>query len=175
MDANTKPFSERQVWERLLAERSAMRVRVKTSEPRPKARRSTAPALRYARNNRDKINARRRERYATDPQYRILACLRARLTTAFRRGRATKRWNTMQLTGCTLEHLIEHLSAKFTEGMTLDNYGEWEIDHIKPCVSFDLEDAEQVRACFHYTNLQPLWSLDNAAKRTTDLNLIRAE
>jgi hypothetical protein len=33
-------------------------------------------------------------------------------------------------------------------------------------VSFDLTDIEQQRLCFHFTNLQPLWKLDNLRKGT---------
>jgi hypothetical protein len=75
-----------------------------------------------------------------------------------------KHGNTMELTGCTTEELIKHLSSKFTEGMTLDNYGYWHIDHIKPCDSFNLEDPEEQLKCFHWTNLQPLWAIDNLRK-----------
>ena len=49
--------------------------------------------------------------------------------------------------------------------MTKENYGEWHVDHIKPCASFDLTDPEQQAICFHYTNLQPLWAVDNIKKR----------
>lgn len=42
--------------------------------------------------------------------------------------------------------------------------GEWHIDHIKPCASFDLTDPEEQKECFHYTNLQPLWAKDNLNK-----------
>jgi len=46
-----------------------------------------------------------------------------------------------------------------------DNYGSgWHIDHIRPCSSFDLSDEEQQRACFHHSNLQPLWVKDNLEK-----------
>ena len=49
--------------------------------------------------------------------------------------------------------------------MTWDNHGQWHIDHIKPCAKFDLTDKDQQKACFHYTNLQPLWKEDNLSKR----------
>lgn len=50
--------------------------------------------------------------------------------------------------------------------MTWANYGKsgWHIDHIKPCASFDLSDPDQQKACFHYSNLQPLWAFDNLSK-----------
>jgi len=75
-----------------------------------------------------------------------------------------KTGKTLELTGCSKEELITHLQSKFTEGMTWDNYGEWHIDHILPCVSFNLEDPEEQKKCFHWTNLQPLWAIDNIRK-----------
>lgn len=48
--------------------------------------------------------------------------------------------------------------------MSWDNYGERHVDHIKPCAKFDLSKPDEQRACFHYTNLQPLWAKDNIAK-----------
>ena len=57
-----------------------------------------------------------------------------------------------------------YLEGKFTEGMTWENHGKWHIDHIKPCCSFNLEDEEEQKKCFHYTNLQPLWATDNLVK-----------
>ena len=60
-----------------------------------------------------------------------------------------------------------HLKENFTEGMTVENYGLWHIDHIKPCALFDLTDPKQQEECFHYTNLQPLWAIDNIRKGKT--------
>jgi len=51
--------------------------------------------------------------------------------------------------------------------MTWDNYGEWHIDHIKP-IQFKENGVaptmEEVIKRLHYTNLQPLWALDNITK-----------
>ena len=65
---------------------------------------------------------------------------------------------------CSTDELNKHLESLFQQGMSWDNYGEWHIDHIRPCASFDLTDFEQQKQCFHYSNLQPLWAADNFAK-----------
>ena len=57
-----------------------------------------------------------------------------------------------------------HIQNKFTEGMLWDNYGLWHIDHIRPCSKFDLSKPKEQRKCFHYSNLQPLWAIDNIRK-----------
>lgn len=52
--------------------------------------------------------------------------------------------------------------------MTWDNHGvgagHWNLDHIFPCAMFDLTQKCEQQKCFHYTNLQPLWSKDNLEK-----------
>jgi hypothetical protein len=112
----------------------------------------------------EQINATRRKylqnRRDNDPQYRAMMALHCRLYIAAKQ----KTGKTMELTGCTRDELMGHLASKFTEGMTWQNYGEWHIDHIRPCASFDLTCAEQQRECFHWSNLQPLWAADNLKK-----------
>jgi hypothetical protein len=98
------------------------------------------------------------------PHYRIRMTLTSRITMAVKSAKTNKCYKTMELLGCTIDHVRQHLEAQFTEGMTWDNHGEWHIDHIRPCASFDLTDAEQQLECFNYTNLQPLWAKDNLAK-----------
>ena len=53
--------------------------------------------------------------------------------------------------------------------MTWENHGrgkgKWHIDHIKPCDAFDMNNVNEQKICFHYTNLQPLWQEDNVAKK----------
>lgn len=90
--------------------------------------------------------------------------LSARINHAVKAQATKKCFVTDVLVGCAVPELLDHLSSKFAEGMTLDNYGDWHIDHMRPCASFDLTDPEQQKECFHYTNLQPLWAKDNLSK-----------
>jgi hypothetical protein len=66
--------------------------------------------------------------------------------------------------GCTLAFLQEYLEERFSEEMTWDNYGEWEIDHIFPLSKLDLTNPQDFAKACHYSNLQPLWSEDNLKK-----------
>jgi len=101
-------------------------------------------------------------RRKTDPHFKLKQNLSHRVYKAL--NGITKSKRTMELVGCTIEKLWKHLEKKFTKGMTRENHGKWHIDHIKPCALFDLTDTEQQTVCFHYTNLQPLWAIDNIKK-----------
>lgn len=96
--------------------------------------------------------------------------LRARIYNAIKRqskdkGRSDRKaMPTMQLVGCTTAQLRAHLESMFQSGMGWHNQGQWHIDHIIPCASFDLSQPDQQAKCFHWTNLQPLWAKDNLAK-----------
>jgi hypothetical protein len=89
-----------------------------------------------------------------DPNFKILSNSRIRIYYALKSN--TKKSSTKELLGCTVEELWSYLEKQFKPGMTKENYGEWHVDHIKPCASFDLSKEENQKKCFHYTNLQPL-------------------
>ncbi len=109
-----------------------------------------------------------RERFENNIMYRIRSLLANRLGHALRKRKAQKIDTTLDLLGCSISFLIEHLEKQFTDGMTWDNHGKWHIDHIRPCASFDLLDEDQQRICFHFSNLQPLWASDNFSKSDRD-------
>jgi hypothetical protein len=71
---------------------------------------------------------------------------------------------TLKMLGCDMITLKKYLELKFKKGMSWDNYGEWHIDHIKPCALFDFSNITEIEKCFHYTNLQPLWASENCSK-----------
>jgi len=92
---------------------------------------------------------------------RISQNMRARIWYALRGGKTER---TAKLVGCSMAELKRTIEKLFKPGMTWDNYGKWHIDHIRPCSSFDLSKPEEQAACFHYTNLQPLWAYENLSK-----------
>jgi len=109
-----------------------------------------------------------RNRYMNDPHFRMAILLRGRLRKALKRIRygvaARKYAHTLDLLGCSMEFFMKYIEAQFKPGMTWERYGEWHVDHIRPCASFDLTDPAQQKVCFGYKNLQPLWAVDNLKK-----------
>lgn len=99
----------------------------------------------------------------TNPQYHIKSTICASLSHYLRKCKHEK---TVWYLGCTIKELKIHLENLFQEGMTWENYGMfgWHIDHIKPVSLFDLTDQQQLKDCWNYKNLQPLWAIDNLKK-----------
>lgn len=116
----------------------------------------------YRQRNKKRIRAFQSEWNKKSIKHKIVRNLRRRVHHALKGE--TKSESTLSLLGCSINYLKEYLESKFQQGMTWDNYGEWHIDHIKPCSAFDLSDPVQQKECFAYTNLQPLWAIDNLKK-----------
>ena len=110
------------------------------------------------------INLRRREGRKLSAVATIKNRLRSRLATALRKSDVCKTNKTFELIGCTPQFLKDHLESQFKPGMSWAQRNLWHIDHRIPCARFDLTDPKQQRACFHYTNLQPLWAMENIKK-----------
>lgn len=96
--------------------------------------------------------------------YRIASRLRHRLYMALKAQKTSKTYSAMKLLGCDIGIFKLYIISKFEPDMSWNNYGQWHIDHIIPCASFNLENLEEQKQCFHYTNLQPLWAFDNLTK-----------
>jgi len=100
-----------------------------------------------------------------NPIFRMISALRGHVNkNLLRQGRSS----SMDLVGIDIEGLRAYLQSLFLPGMSWENYGKWHLDHIIPIKHFkdnyDLSDPEVQRRCFHYTNLQPLWAIDNMSK-----------
>lgn len=176
------------------AERLRDPERVRANEKRTRVKNQAAVRERIRRwqqGNPERLKGYReslRERMRLDPQYAnhkrevhrqwkqaqrdqrsnhaISTGLRCRVNNALRAQGAGKSESLIRLLGCSIPELRRHLETGFLPGMTWENWGRegWHIDHIIPCASFDLSDPKQQAACFHYTNLQPLWAAENIGK-----------
>jgi hypothetical protein len=105
-------------------------------------------------------------KYATEEEKKIAARLRSRLTHAVRGD--FKAGSAVRDLGCSVAELKVRLENMWWPGMSWANYGhgddKWNIDHIRPLWSFNLTKREDVLVACHYSNLQPLWHVDNMAK-----------
>ncbi len=106
----------------------------------------------YSKDNKEKRQQYNRE-YLKD---NTAAKLRCWIHNNVKRCNGTdKTW--LNSVGCTKEEFKAHIESQFVEGMSWDNWTKdgWHIDHIIPLSRGGTN---------HYTNLQPLWAIDNLSK-----------
>jgi len=113
-------------------------------------------------------NKSRNIKYAEDTLFCLQTTYRNRVRCFIRTGgcvRISSKEKYLKLLGCSYETLIQWLESNFVEGMTWDNYGEvWQIDHTTPCAVFDFTIEENIKACFNWSNLYPLFGKENREK-----------
>ena len=112
--------------------------------------------------NKQKRNARNKERRQTDPSFRISESLKIRIIEVLREHKMD---STSKHIGCTKEELMNWLESQFDENMSWDNYASyWQVDHMIRIKFFDITDREQQLICFNWTNLRPLEKRKNISK-----------
>ena len=117
----------------------------------------------YYSNNKEVFQKNYKKYLKTNPQFKITHNTRVRINCALKNN--FKSSTTELLLGCSLPFYKTYLENKFDNNMSWDNYGSyWDIDHIIPCINFDLSDELEQRKCFHYLNTQPLSKLENQRK-----------
>ncbi len=117
----------------------------------------------YMRANKARWAANAYLRRRVDEDYRLRQLLSSKLNRAIHRSQRGGAF--IKDLGCSIEFLKAYIEAKFAAGMSWENWGViWQIDHIRPCRSFDLTDGAQYLQACHYTNLQPLTLAAHKAK-----------
>lgn len=115
-----------------------------------------------------------KDKYNSDPTFRLLWNLRIRIRLALKSKGLNKDKKTNDIIGCSSLYLREYIESKFESWMNWDNYGKyngeenfgWDIDHIIPISS--AKCLGDIYNLSHYTNLQPLCSFQNRCiKRNT--------
>ena len=102
---------------------------------------------------------RRRER---DPLFKLKMNISNLIRNSFKRRLASKNSKTTEILGCTIEEFRSYIENQFKQGMSWQNYGQWELDHIVPhSYALTEEDALKLN---HHTNFQPLWREENEKK-----------
>jgi len=124
----------------------------------------------YRQDNKINIANYFKKRIDNDPIFKFKQNVRSLILKSFKRGRRNfkKTDKTEIILGCSIEEFINYICLKFDKGMTLENHGEWHIDHIIPLAS--AKTKEDVIKLNNYINLQPLWAKDNLRKGSKILN-----
>jgi hypothetical protein len=115
-------------------------------------------------NNRDHLRQYKKRRMQQNPELVLISRIRCRTRCALKTARARKSAKTLHLVGCSAKELAVWIESQFTDGMCWARIGEIHIDHVIPLAKFNLAEEEQQRAAFHYTNLRPMWDIDNKRK-----------
>ncbi len=120
----------------------------------------------YYQNNKSHANEvkrkRRMERRNSDPFYAFMEGVRSQINRAFRNKNYSKNSKTKDILGCGWDELSRHIESQFVSGMGWFNRSKWHVDHIIPLAS--AKTMDDVVRLNHYTNLQPLWAMDNLKK-----------
>ena len=143
-------------------------VRIKCAESQRnynKTEKSKILKLQYSRSERGK---RKHSFYLKQrmkiPKWHLNSNFLSSIYQSIKGNRNGRRWEF--LVDYTLTDLQGHLEKQFKEGMTWDNYGEWQIDHIIPVSAFNFTKPEHIdfKRCWALKNLQPMWAKENQKK-----------
>jgi excinuclease UvrABC ATPase subunit len=132
---------------------------------RAKKWREQNPDFNKTKKYKDQRNKTRKKRYSEDVLYKLGEKIRSwsiRITNAVKKNKSLK---SIEYLGCTLEEFKDHIESQWQEGMTWENHDlhGWHIDHIVP-VNWFVKNSDDPWQANHYTNLQPLWAIDNIKK-----------
>lgn len=118
----------------------------------------------YHKDNHTSLMQKRKERMDASPLLQFKERIRCLIKNSFYRLKHNKARKTNEILGADWETVKAHFISQFKDGMTWEAFiaGEIHVDHIQPLASATSE--EELIALCHYTNLQPLWCLDNLSK-----------
>lgn len=117
---------------------------------------------RYREQNKDRLNKYFYERRNCDPLFRASQDIRNLIGISLRKRKFLKKNRTEEILGCTFDEFLNHIESQFQPNMSWYNRSEWHIDHIVPLASAKSE--EEILRLNHYTNLRPLWAIENLKK-----------
>ena len=100
-----------------------------------------------------------------DLNFKLACNLRSRTSSAFKSQNVRKTNKTFDLLGCSHLFFKKWIIHQLYGIMTIEIYGSvWQIDHCLPIVSFNLLDENDMKKCFNWVNLRPMFVKDNIIK-----------
>ena len=99
----------------------------------------------------------KKKKLKEDPIFRIKKNIRNRIIKFMKGKHLSQR--TFNIIGLNYNEFKSYIENQFTEGMSWENYGKWDIDHIIPLYTTKIE--EEIIKLNHYTNLRPYWHNEN--------------
>jgi hypothetical protein len=106
---------------------------------------------------------RQRLKNLKDPVIKLKMRMRSIISKKFARKGFKKNNKAEAILGCSFSFFKAYIEARFKEGMSWENYGQWHFDHIIPMATAKTEN--EVMELNKYTNFQPLWAHENMMKR----------
>ena len=100
------------------------------------------------------------KRLKSDSLYKLKVYIRKSIARSFTNYTKSKKYE--EILGLSYDKFKIYIESLFTDGMSWENYGEWQLDHKVP-ISW-AKTEEQVYELNKYTNFQPLWSSENQSK-----------
>lgn len=116
----------------------------------------------YNDTNHDSISEKRKRRLENDEVADYALKIKKQVQQVYARRQKRVKEKLYSILGCQADEFVSYIDSLLKDGMTPDNYGEWQLDHIEPISS--ARTREEVERLCHYTNYQPLWKIDNRKK-----------
>ena len=106
--------------------------------------------LKYAKQNKEKINEYKNDSYKTDSKFQLFRKTRSRINKA--RKRTSKSSLMKEILGIDIETYKKWIEFQMTPDMTWDNT---EIDHVKPICLLDVSKAEELKEALNWESTEP--------------------
>ena len=124
-----------------------------------------AKKRKYRSDHKVKMNEYYKNRRHSDLKFKLAHKIRVRTNKAFKSQNVRKTIKTFDLLGFSHSFFKSWIIHQLYGDMSLDNYGSvWQIDHCLAIASFNLLDEKEMKKCFKWINLRPMFCSENISK-----------
>ena len=125
--------------------------------------------LHISENYKKRKNLLKKERRKIDTVFKLKENIRSLIFYSFISKNKKKLVKTEEILGCTISEFKTYIEKQFLTWMTWENHGKyslnhktWQLDHIIPTSL--AKNEEEIIKLNHYTNFQPLETIENIKK-----------